>query len=189
MSFNVGPVGSHASQSGALSVQSHQLYRFLEVFGEKLVALSHLCGARSEFLAAAAHQVKEVHIGFGGLHVFEEQLHGFDLVHVVDELAQNSGFLQNFGRQQEFLAACAASVELDGGEDALFIKATIQVDLTVAGAFEFLKDHLVHARARVDQGGGNDGERATFFDLSRSAKKPLGSLQCVGVDTAGEHFA
>jgi len=49
-------------------------------------------------LAAAAHQVKEVHIGLGGLHVFEHQLHRLDLIHVVHKLAQDAGFLQNFGR-------------------------------------------------------------------------------------------
>ena len=48
-------------------------------------------------LAAATHQVEEVHIGLGGLHIFEHQLHRLDLIHVVHELAQDAGFLQYFG--------------------------------------------------------------------------------------------
>jgi len=45
------------------------------------------------------------------------------------------------------------------------------VDLAVAGALEFLEDHLVHAAAGVDQRGGNDRQRAAFLDVARRAEE------------------
>ena len=63
------------------------------------------------------------------------------------------------------------------------------MDFHVAGALEFLIDHVVHARAGVDQRGGDDGEGAAFLDVARGAEEALGPLQCVGVDAAGQHFA
>ena len=97
--------------------------------------------------------------------------------------------MQNLGRQQQLFLAGAAAVEVDGREHALFIKAAVQVDFAVAGAFEFLKDHLVHAAAGVDQCGTDDGQAAAFFNFAGRAEKTLGALQGVGVHTAGQHLA
>jgi hypothetical protein len=63
------------------------------------------------------------------------------------------------------------------------------VDFHVAGALELLVDHVVHAAAGVDEGGGDDGQRAAFLDVARGAEEALRLLQGVGVDTAGQHLA
>ena len=63
------------------------------------------------------------------------------------------------------------------------------MDFRVAGAFEFFKDDVVHARAGVDQSRGDNRERPAFLDIARRAKKSLGSLERVGVDTARENLA
>ena len=68
-------------------------------------------------------------------------------------------------------------------------RAAVEDELHVAGSFELFKDDLVHARAGIDEGGGDDGERAALFDISRCAKEALRFVQGVGVDTAGEDFA
>lgn len=43
-----------------------------------------------EFLAF--HQFKELGVGLGGLHLVENELHGFHLIHVVNEFAQHPDF-------------------------------------------------------------------------------------------------
>ena len=63
------------------------------------------------------------------------------------------------------------------------------MNFTVARAFELFKDHLIHSGSGIDQCGGDDGERATFFDVSGGAKEALRSLQCIGIDTPCENFA
>ena len=65
----------------------------------------------------------------------------------------------------------------------------VEHDFRVTGALELLEDHLVHAAAGVDQGGGDDGERAALLDVARGAEEALRPLQRVGVDAAGQHLA
>ena len=50
------------------------------------------------------------------------------------------------------------------------------MDLAVTRAFEFFKDHLVHATTGIYQGRGDDGERATFFNFASCTKETLGAL-------------
>ena len=97
--------------------------------------------------------------------------------------------MQNFGRQQQFFATGAAAVELNRREHTLFVQAAVQVDLGVASAFELFKNHFVHAAARVDQGGGDDGQRSAFFDVASRTQEALGALQRVGINAAGQHLA
>ena len=97
--------------------------------------------------------------------------------------------MQNFGLQQQFFPTGAAAVELDGWEHPFFIQAAIEVDLAVTRAFEFLKNHFVHAAARIDQGRANDGQGAALFNFARGTEKSFGALQCIGVHTAREHLA
>ena len=90
---------------------------------------------------------------------------------------------------QHLFAARAAAVDVDRRPDALVDQLAVEHDLQVAGAFELLEDHLVHLAAGVDQRGGDDRQRAAFFDLAGRAEEPLGPLQGVGVDAAGEDLA
>ena len=59
----------------------------------------------------------------------------------------------------------------------------------VARAFEFFVDDFVHFRAGIDQGGGDDGERAGFFGVARRAEKAFGALQSAGIHAAAQDFA
>ena len=47
------------------------------------------------------------------------------------------------------------------------------MDFHVAGAFELFEDDVIHARAGVDQGGGDDRQRAPFFDVTRGTEEAL----------------
>ena len=91
--------------------------------------------------------------------------------------------------RQHLFAPGAGTVDEDGRVDAFFRDLPIQVQLHVAGAFELLVDHLVHAGAGVDQGGGENGQAAAFFDVARRAEKPFWPLQGVGVDAPCQHLA
>ena len=66
--------------------------------------------------------------------------------------------MQNVGLQEQFFAARAAAIELDGREYAFFVQAAVEVDFAVARAFEFFKNHLIHAAACINQRSGDDGE-------------------------------
>jgi len=125
--------------------------------------------------------------GFGQL--VGEEFHGFDGRQGVEDAAENPGALEVFlGDEQLFLAG-AGALDVDGGEDALVDQLAVEDDFHVAGALELFEDDFVHAGASIDEGGGDDGERAAFFDVAGCAEEALGALQGVGVDAAGEDFA
>ena len=63
------------------------------------------------------------------------------------------------------------------------------MDFEVAGALEFLVDHIVHTATGVDQRGSDDGQAATLLDVARGTEESLRLLQRVGIDTAGQHLA
>ena len=90
--------------------------------------------------------------------------------------------------EQLFLPG-AGLVDVDGREDPPLDELAVEVDLHVAGALELLEDHIVHPRTGVDERGADDGQTAALLDVARGAEEPLGFLQRVGVDTAGEHLA
>ena len=59
----------------------------------------------------------------------------------------------------------------------------------VAGALEFFVDHVIHAAAGFDQRRADDGQRTTFFQVTRGTEETLRALQRVGIDTTGQHLA
>ncbi len=74
-------------------------------------------------------------------------------------------------RHEQFFFSRAGTVDVDTREDTAFQEAPVQVDLHVAGALEFLVDHLVHLAARIHEGSGNYGEASAFLDVSRCAEE------------------
>ena len=97
--------------------------------------------------------------------------------------------MQHVLLEQQLFLARARAVDVDGRIGALLGHPPVEVDFHVAGALEFLVDHVVHARAGIDQRRRNDGQRAAFLDVASCAEEALRPLQCVGVDAASEHFA
>ena len=94
-----------------------------------------------------------------------------------------------FRIHQHFFATCTAAVDIDGGPDTFFDQFPIEHDFQVSSAFEFLKDHLIHFASGLDQGRGDDRQRAAFFDFACRAEESFGSLQGVGVQAARENLA
>ena len=97
--------------------------------------------------------------------------------------------MQDLRRQQQLFLAGAAAIQVDGREHAFFVQAAVQMNLAIAGAFEFFKDHFVHAATGVDQRRADDGQATAFFNLAGGAKKAFRALQGGGINTAGQHFA
>jgi hypothetical protein len=144
---------------------------------------------QGKWAGSALHHLEEFLVALGRADLVEQELHRGDFVHVVQQLAQDPDLLEHVGLDQQFLAAGARARDVDGRIDALFHHPAIQVQLRIAGALELFEDHLVHPAAGVDQGGGDDGERAALFDVAGGAEEALGPLQRIGVDTAGQHLA
>ena len=119
----------------------------------------------------------------------DQQFHGFDRRQRVQHLAQNPDARQVFFGNQQLFFSGAGALNVDGREDALVDQLAVEDDFHVAGALELFKDHVVHARAGIDQGGGDDGERSAFFDVAGRAEEALRPLQGVGVHAAGKHLA
>ena len=76
--------------------------------------------------------------------------------------------------EQQLLLAGARLVDVDGrGRCARSASLRSRTISHVAGALELLEDDLVHARAGVDQRGGDDGQRAALLDVARRAEEAL----------------
>ena len=75
------------------------------------------------------------------------------------------------------------------GIDAALGDLAIEHELHVARALELLEDHLVHARARLDQRRRDDRERAALLDVARGAEELLRLLHRLRVQTAGHDLA
>jgi hypothetical protein len=107
----------------------------------------------------------------------------------VEHLAQHPDAVEVLLRDEQLFLPRAALLDVDGREHAPVGELPIEVDLHVAGALELLEDHVVHARAGVDERGGDDGERAALLDVARRAEEALRPLQGVAVHAAREHLA
>ena len=104
-------------------------------------------------------------------------------------MSQDPDAIEGERVEEEFFFARARSRDVEAWEGAAFHEFAVEVEFAVAGAFEFFEDDFVHARAGVDEGGRDDGERSAVFDVSCSAEEALWFVQGVGVDAAGEDFA
>src|SRR5439155_21912670 len=102
-------------------------------------------------VSASPHTVEEVRVAFRRLDLVEQKLHRFELVHRVEQLAQDPHLLQDVGPEQELLAARSGAIDVDRRVDALLGHPAVEMDFHIAGAFEFLVDHIVHPRPGVDQ--------------------------------------
>ena len=94
--------------------------------------------------------------------------------------------------QQQLLAPGGARLQVDRGPQPTVGQVPAQHELAVPGALEFLEDHLVHAGARIDERGGDDGQ-GPFPQLGVHApgasEKPLRLVQRRGIEPARKRSA
>src|SRR6266545_3081998 len=132
---------------------------------------------------------EELLVGLALAHPVDHQLEGLGRVERAEHAAQLPGNHQLLLAEQQLLLAGRGGVHVQSGEDAALRELAVQAHLHVPGALELLEDHLVHARAGVDQRRRQDGERAALLQVPRGAEEALGRVQGRGVDPAGEDLA
>src|SRR5687768_4749104 len=135
------------------------------------------------------HRGEEVLVGLGVLHLVEQELHRVDGPHLHQDPAQHPHFGERRLVDQQFFLAGAGLADVQCREDALVGDLAVEHDLGIAGALELLEDDFVHLRSGVDQGGGDDRQRAAFLDVAGGAEETLRPLQRIGVDAAGQDLA
>src|SRR3984957_13358602 len=139
--------------------------------------------------SSALHGLEKLTVRLGVFHFVEQEFDGRELIHRVQELAQDPDLGELALVGDELFLAGAGTVDVDRREHALLGDAPVEVDFAVARALELLVDDIVHLRAGVDERGGEDREAAALLDVARRAKEALGTLQGAGVDAAGQHLA
>ena len=60
--------------------------------------------------------------------------------------------------EQQVVAAGAGGNDVDSREDTLVAQVAVELQLHVTRTLEFFEDNLVHLRAGVNQGSGDDGQ-------------------------------
>ncbi len=71
----------------------------------------------------------------------------------------------------------AATLDIHSREDPAFRKPAAKMEFHIPGSFKFLVYEIIHAAPRIDEAGGNDGERSSLLDVSGSAKEALGRVE------------
>ena len=134
-------------------------------------------------------QVDELIVRLELVELRRELLHRIDVMHRGQRAAEHRDRVQRVRRQQLFLAARARLLDVDRRPDAAVGQLAVEHQLHVAGAFELLKDQVVHAAAGVDQRGADDGQRAAFFERAGRGEQLLGNVHRLDVDAAAHRAA
>ena len=108
--------------------------------------------------------------------------------HFSQKSTQNPEALKISFVKQHIFATCTRTTDINSGVDAFLSDLAIQVKFLVTRTFKFLEDNLVHLRTSINQCGCDDGQRATFFDVTRSTKEALWLLKSIRVNTTGQNF-
>jgi hypothetical protein len=124
--------------------------------------------------ALAIHRNKKLFVRLGVLHFIHEEIHRFKRIHIGQVIAENPDALQRLFIEQQIIPAGAGGYNVNSREDALVRQFAVKLQLHVAGALEFFKDHLVHFGACINKSSSDNGQRAAVFDLACSAEEALG---------------
>src|SRR3989442_5337419 len=125
----------------------------------------------ADCLGRRGHRTQKFHVGLRFRQPADQQLHGLDRREWAQDLAQHPHAAQLIWWQKQFVLTRARALNVDSRKNALIGKAAVKIDFHVAGALELFEDDIVHAAARIDQRGGDDGERAALFHVARSGEE------------------
>src|ERR1044072_1819005 len=136
-----------------------------------------LCLFVADYLAL--HRGEKFGVGLRLLQSLEHDFHLLDGRERIQHTPHYPDAIQVFLADQQFFLARAGALQVDCREQSLIAQATIEVDFRVTSSFELFEDHVVHARAGIDQRGRDDRQRTAFFDVARGAEETLRTLQGV----------
>ena len=63
------------------------------------------------------------------------------------------------------------------------------MQLHIARTFKLFVNHVIHTAAGFYQRGSNNGERTAFLNVARRTEEAFGTVQRIGIYTAGQDFA
>jgi len=104
------------------------------------------------------HRTKEIRIGFRCPQFVQQEFHGFQCAHGIDDAAQNVHLGQDILAYQQIFLARAGLGDIDGLIHAFVLQFSVQDDFAVPGSLEFFENNFVHFRTRIDQRRRNDGQ-------------------------------
>ena len=81
--------------------------------------------------------------------------------------------------EEQVLATGAGGQDVDRGERTPRRDLAVEPQHAVGRAGELLEDDLVGRRAGVHKRGGDDGQGPPLFDITGSAEKAFGLVQCI----------
>src|SRR5881275_127431 len=110
-------------------------------------------------------------------------------MHVGKDAPERPDPIQFVRVQQELLLASTGAVDIDSGPDAFIDQTAVEVELHVAGAFELLKNDLIHAAAGIDQRRRQYCEAAPLFHVAGRPEEALRFLHGIGIKSAAEELA
>ena len=123
------------------------------------------------------------------LHEHQETLNRF-LGFVSGQTAPDEiDFLQLPRLQQQFFAACSGQKDVDGRINPLVADFSVEHHFHVSGAFELLKDQLIHPAAGFNQRRGDDGERTRFLGVPGGCENLSWRFHGTRVDTTAHGAA
>jgi len=106
-----------------------------------------------------------------------------------ENLAQDPNAAQLVGREKEFVLTRAGAPECRWlGTTRLSARPAIEIDFHVAVPLNSSKMTSSMRLPVSIRAGGDDGERAAFFDVGAAAKEAAAGVQGVGINTAAEDF-
>src|SRR6185312_7937739 len=135
------------------------------------------------------HLEQELGVALGLAHLLHEQLERLLRLKRVQHPAQLPDDLELLRGEQDLFLPGARRVHVDRREQPLLRELAAQPQLHVAGALELLEDDLVHPGPGLDQGRGQDRQRAAVLDVARRAEEPLRRVQRGGVHATGQDAA
>src|SRR4051812_16359896 len=94
--------------------------------------------------ALLVHGGEEVLVGFGVLHLIEEELHRIDRPHLHQDPAQDPHLGEDVLVYQKLFLPGARFADVERREDALVGDLAVEHDFAVAGALELFEDDFVH---------------------------------------------
>src|ERR1035437_1136552 len=121
-------------------------------------------GTGRQQFSARRHRAEKLRVVLRLVEPLDEELHRLHRRERVEDLAEDPHAVQLLLLEEQLFLARARAVEVDGRENAAVDELPVEVDLHVAGPLELLEDHVIHPRARVDEGRREERERVEQDD-------------------------
>src|SRR5699024_6390958 len=101
----------------------------------------------SSDLHALPQNIEKLFVGLCLLQYPEESFS--EVRRISKQVPQLPEYIEFFFIKQKLFLSCAGAPDIDRRIDAAFAQVPIQMELHVAGPFEFLIDHVIHAASGI----------------------------------------